>query len=30
MPTVPASRTLRGIAEGRDEVVDRAVEIVSR
>jgi hypothetical protein len=29
-PTVPASRTLRGVAEGRDEVVDRAVAFVSR
>jgi len=29
-PTVPAARTLRGIAEGRDEVVERAVEIVSQ
>jgi C-terminal processing protease CtpA/Prc len=29
-PTVPAARTLRGIAEGRDEVLERAVEIVSR
>jgi C-terminal processing protease CtpA/Prc len=29
-PTVPAARTLRGIAEGRDEVVERAVEVVSR
>lgn len=29
-PTVPASRTLRGIAGGRDEVVERAVAVVSR
>lgn len=29
-PTVPATRTLAGIAAGRDEVVDRAVEIVER
>ncbi len=29
-PTVPAARTLQGIAAGRDEVVERAVEIVSR
>jgi C-terminal processing protease CtpA/Prc len=28
--TVPASRTLRGVAEGRDEVVERAVALVSR
>lgn len=30
LPTVPAARTLRGVAEGRDEVVERAVEIVSQ
>lgn len=29
-PTVPVSRTLRGVAEGRDELVERAVEIVSK
>ncbi|MES1245894.1 MAG: S41 family peptidase [Acidobacteriota bacterium] len=29
-PTVPAARTLRGIAEGRDEVVDKAVALVGR
>ncbi|MFP5284809.1 MAG: S41 family peptidase, partial [Thermoanaerobaculia bacterium] len=28
-PTVPATRSLRGIAEGRDEQAERAVEIVS-
>jgi C-terminal processing protease CtpA/Prc len=28
-PTVPVTRTIRGIAEGRDEVVDRAVAVVS-
>jgi hypothetical protein len=27
-PTVPASRTLKGIAAGRDEMVERAVEVV--
>jgi hypothetical protein len=27
-PTVPASRTLKGIAAGRDEVVERAVDLV--
>ncbi|HEY2289704.1 MAG TPA: S41 family peptidase, partial [Thermoanaerobaculia bacterium] len=27
-PTVPVSRTLQGIAAGRDEVVERAVEVV--
>jgi C-terminal processing protease CtpA/Prc len=30
MPTIPVARTLRGIAEGRDEVVERAIEAVSR
>jgi C-terminal processing protease CtpA/Prc len=29
IPTVPATRTLRGISEGRDEQAERAVEIVS-
>ncbi|HEX3127116.1 MAG TPA: S41 family peptidase [Thermoanaerobaculia bacterium] len=29
-PTVPAYRTLRGIAEGRDEVVERALAAVGR
>ncbi len=29
-PTVPATRTLAGIAAGRDEVVERAVEMVER
>lgn len=29
-PTVPAARTLRGIAEGRDEIVEKAVAVVSR
>jgi C-terminal processing protease CtpA/Prc len=28
-PTVPVERTIRGIAEGRDEVLDRAVALVS-
>ena len=28
-PTVPVSRTLKGIAEGRDEMVERAVETVA-
>ena len=28
-PTVPAARTIRGITEGRDEVLDRAVAVVS-
>ena len=27
-PTVPVSRTLQGIAAGRDEMVERAVEVV--
>jgi len=29
-PTVPAARTVRGVAAGRDEVVDRAVEVLSK
>jgi hypothetical protein len=29
LPTVPATRTLRGIAAGRDEIVERAVEVVA-
>jgi C-terminal processing protease CtpA/Prc len=29
-PTVPVSRTLRGVAEGRDEVLEKGIEIVSR
>ncbi|HYG61285.1 MAG TPA: S41 family peptidase [Thermoanaerobaculia bacterium] len=29
-PTVPVSRTIRGVAEGRDEVLEKAIEIVSR
>jgi len=29
-PTVPAARTVRGVATGRDEVVDRAVEVLSK
>ena len=28
--TVPVSRTIRGIAEGRDELLERAIEVVSR
>jgi len=28
-PTIPARRTVAGIAAGRDEMVDRAVEVVS-
>ncbi|HEX6902284.1 MAG TPA: S41 family peptidase [Thermoanaerobaculia bacterium] len=27
-PTVPASRTLKGVAEGRDELLEKAVEVV--
>jgi hypothetical protein len=30
VPTVPALRTLRGVAEGRDEQLERAIEVVSR
>jgi C-terminal processing protease CtpA/Prc len=28
-PTVPATRTIRGVTEGRDEVLDRAIAVVS-
>ena len=28
LPTVPVSRTLRGVAEGRDEVLEKALELV--
>lgn len=28
LPTVPASRTVKGIAEGRDELLEKAIEIV--
>jgi C-terminal processing protease CtpA/Prc len=27
-PTVPASRTLKGVAEGRDELLEKAIEVV--
>jgi C-terminal processing protease CtpA/Prc len=30
LPTVPVSRTLKGVAEGRDEFLERAIEVVSR
>lgn len=29
-PTVPVSRTIRGVAEGRDEQLEKAIEIVSK
>jgi len=29
-PTVPAARTVRGVAAGRDEIVDRAVELLQK
>jgi C-terminal processing protease CtpA/Prc len=29
-PTVPAARTLQGIAAGRDEVVEKAIEVLLR
>lgn len=29
-PTVPAARTITGLAEGRDEVLERGIEVVSR
>ncbi len=28
LPTVPAARTVKGVAAGRDEVLERATEIV--
>ncbi len=30
LPTVPVSRTLAGVAAGRDELLERAIEVVSR
>ncbi|HSG38313.1 MAG TPA: peptidase S41, partial [Thermoanaerobaculia bacterium] len=27
-PTVPVSRTLKGVSEGRDEVLEKAIEVV--
>ncbi len=27
LPTIPASRTLKGVAEGRDEVLEKAIEV---
>ena len=29
LPTVPALRTIRGIAAGRDEVLEKAIGVVS-
>lgn len=29
LPTVPASRTLKGVTEGRDELLEKALEVVS-
>jgi C-terminal processing protease CtpA/Prc len=29
-PTVPASRTIQGVAAGRDELLEKAIEVVSR
>jgi C-terminal processing protease CtpA/Prc len=29
-PTVPAARTIQGVAAGRDELLERAIEVVSR
>ncbi len=28
LPTIPATRTIRGVTEGRDEVLDRAIAVV--
>ena len=30
LPTVPVSPTLRGLVEGRDEILERALEVVER
>ena len=30
LPTVPCSRTIQGIAAGRDELLEKAIEIVTR
>jgi len=30
LPTVPVSRTIQGVAEGRDEVLEKGIEVVSR
>jgi hypothetical protein len=29
-PTVPANRTIRGVIEGRDELLEKALEIVKK
>jgi hypothetical protein len=29
-PTVPVSRTIQGVAAGRDELLEKAIEVVSR
>jgi C-terminal processing protease CtpA/Prc len=29
LPTVPVSRTLQGVAAGKDEFLERAIEVVS-
>jgi C-terminal processing protease CtpA/Prc len=29
-PTIPVSRTLKGVAEGRDELLERAIDAVGR
>jgi hypothetical protein len=28
LPTVPVSRTIKGIAEGRDEILEKGIEVV--
>ena len=30
LPTIPVQRTIRGVAEGRDEVLERGIEAVSK
>jgi len=29
-PTIPVSRTIKGVTEGRDELLERAIEAVNR
>ena len=30
LPTVPAERTIQGVIEGRDELLEKALEIIER
>lgn len=29
LPTIPASKTLKSVAEGRDEILEKAIAVVS-